>query len=208
MGARQIILFCLGIVACVAVAWGLVTLVKPYRGAGPGGGSAVIATKGADVGGAFTLTDHNGRRVSDADFRGRFMLIFFGYTFCPDVCPLELQTIGRAMEILGAKGKKITPVFITVDPARDTPAHLKDYVTAFHPRLVGLTGSSAEIAAVAKAYKVYYGKSAGTKAGATDYLVDHSAFIYLMGPGGKLTALLRPKTKPEELAREIARFVQ
>jgi protein SCO1/2 len=136
------------------------------------------------------------------------MLIFFGYTFCPDVCPLELQTVGRAMDILGPKGSKITPIFITVDPARDTPAHLKDYVAAFHPRMVGLTGSADDIAAVGKAYKIYYRKPVGTKADAKDYLMDHSAFTYLMGPDGKVTALFRPKTTPEVLAREIARFVK
>ena len=208
MDARRILFFCLGIVACVAVAWGLVTLVKPYRATAPGAGPAVIATKGADIGGSFTLTDHRGKRVSDKDFRGRYMLIFFGYTFCPDVCPLELQTVGRALDILGAKGERITPIFISVDPARDTPALLKDYVAAFHPRMVGLTGSSADIAAAAKAYRIYYRKSAGTKAEAKDYLMDHSAFIYLVGPDGKLVALFRPKTAPEELARELARIVK
>ena len=207
MGARQIILFSLGIVACVAVAWGLVTLVNPNRGAPGGAGSAVINTKGADIGGPFSLIDHTGKRVSDAQYRGRFMLIFFGYTFCPDVCPLELQTVGRAMDILGPKGSKITPLFISVDPERDTPALLKDYVAAFHPRMVGLTGSAAEIAAAAKAFKVYYGRPPGTKAGTQDYLMDHSSFIYLVGPGGTLRALFRPKTSPETLAREIARFI-
>ena len=207
MGARQILLFWLGIVACVAIAWGLVTLVKPYRPAVPGGGSAVIATKGADIGGPFTLTDHNGKRVGDADFRGRYMMVYFGYTSCTDVCPVDLQTIGRAMDILGAKGRNVTPVFITVDPARDTPARLKDYVAAFHPRLVGLTGSAAEIATAAKAYKVYFHKPPGAKTASGGYLMDHTSFFYLMGPDGKLRAAFRPNTKPETLAREIARFI-
>ena len=207
MAARQIILFCAGIVACVAVAWGLVTLVKVKRDAGQGTGSAVIATKGADIGGAFTLTDHTGKRVSDTDFRGRYMLVYFGYTSCPDDCPADLQTIGRAMDTLGARGRKITPVLITVDPERDRPAELKEYVAAFHPRMVGLTGSAAEIAQVAKAYKVYYRKPPGAKTASGGYLTDHTSFIYLMGPGGKLRALFRPKTKPEILAREIARLI-
>ncbi len=207
MSRRRFLLFFLGIAACVAIAWGLVTLLKPNRGAPGGAGSAVIATKGADIGGPFTLTDHNGKRVSDTDFRDRYMLIFFGYTFCPDVCPLELQTVGRAVDILGPKGRKITPLFVTVDPERDTPARLKDYVAAFHPRMVGLTGSPADIAGIAKAYKVYYGKPPGTKSHSHDYLMAHSSFIYLIGPGGTLRALFRTKTSPETLAREISRFI-
>jgi protein SCO1/2 len=136
------------------------------------------------VGGPFTLTDHNGKRVSDADFRGRYLLVAFGYTYCPDLCPAELQVMSAALDRLGPAGDTITPIFVTIDPARDTVEVLKQYMGNFHPRFVGLTGSEEEIAAVAKAYRVYYAKSKDASAG-DDYLMDHSTIIYLMGPDGK-----------------------
>ncbi|MDX1484810.1 MAG: SCO family protein [Alphaproteobacteria bacterium] len=206
MTRRQILIFSLGLVACVAVSWGLVALVKEQRPTQPARGGAVMVTAEADIGGPFSLVDHTGRRVTDADFRGRYMLIYFGYTFCPDVCPSELQTVGRAMDILGAKGKRIVPVFITVDPARDTVPVVKDYVAAFHPRMVGLTGSDEDVAAASKAYKIYARKAPGTKEDDPDYLVDHTSFIYLVGPDGKVAALFRAGTAPEAMATELARI--
>jgi protein SCO1/2 len=206
MGRRQILIFSAGIVACVVVAWALVFLIKDRRATIPSRGPVIMLTEAADIGGPFRLTDHTGKRAADSDFRGRFMLLYFGYTFCPDVCPAELQTMGRAMDRLAAKGDKTVPVFISVDPERDSIAILKDYVAAFHPRMIGLTGSAAEIAAVAKAYKVYYRKAPGAKAGDKDYLMDHTSFIYLVGPDGKVVALFRGGTKPEVLARELIRL--
>lgn len=208
MTRRQILIFCLGILACVAVAWALVSLVSQHRPTRVAKGGAVLITPAAQIGGPFTLTDQTGKRVTDKDFRGRYLLIYFGYTFCPDVCPTELQMIARGMEILGDKGKNVVPVFITVDPDRDTVAVMKDYVAAFSPRMVGLTGSAAETAAVAKAYKVYARKATGTKEGAKDYLVDHSSLLYLVGPDGKVVALFRPGTTSEVLARELARLTK
>jgi protein SCO1/2 len=110
------------------------------------------------VGGPFTLTDHNGKRVTDKDFRGKFMVVFFGFTNCPDVCPTALQVMAAALDKLGANAERVTPVFISIDPEHDKPAQLASYVASFHPRLVGLTGSQAEIDAVAKAYRVYVKK--------------------------------------------------
>ena len=136
------------------------------------------------VGGPFSLTDHLGRQATDASFRGKYMLIFFGFTYCPDVCPSELQVMSAALDELGPVGEKIQPVFITIDPARDTPEAMKLYVSNFHPRLVGLTGSDQDIAAVAKAYRVYYAKAKGAE-NSPDYLMDHSTIVYLMGPDGK-----------------------
>lgn len=138
----------------------------------------------ATVGGPFSLVDHTGRRVTEADFRGRYMLVYFGYTFCPDVCPSGLQVMAAALEQLGTKGEQITPVFISVDPERDTPAQLAQYVPSFHPRLVGLTGTAEEIQSVARAYRVYYKKMKDEKSSA-DYTVDHSSIIYLMNPAGE-----------------------
>ncbi len=206
MDRRQILIFSAGIVACVAVAWALVFLVKDRRATRPAQGPVIMLTGAADIGGPFRLIDHTGKRVTDADFKGRYMLLYFGYTSCPDVCPAELQTMGRAMDRLAAKGDKIIPVFSTVDPERDTAAVLKGYVAAFHPSMVGLTGSAAEIKAAAKAYKVYYRKQPGAKPGDTEILMDHTSFIYLVGPDGKVVALIRGGTRPEVLAKELARL--
>lgn len=145
-------------------------------------GPAVTGT--ALIGGPFSLVDHTGKRVSEKDFAGKYMLIFFGYTFCPDFCPGELQVISAALDRLGPDAERITPVFVTIDPERDTVAVMKDYVSNFHPRMVGLTGTPEEIAAMAKAWRVYYGRPKGEE-GKTDYLMDHSTFTYLMGPDGK-----------------------
>jgi protein SCO1/2 len=206
MDRRQILIFSAGIVACVAVAWALVFAVKDRRPTRPTQGPVIMLTGAADIGGPFRLIDHTGKRVTEADFKGRFMLLFFGYTHCPDVCPAELQTMGRAMDRLAAKGDNIVPVFISVDPERDSPAILKAYVAAFHPSMVGLTGSAAEIKAAAKAYKVHYRKQPGAKPGDTEILMDHTSFIYLVGPDGKVVALIRGGTRPEVLAKELARL--
>lgn len=206
MNRRQIVIFSAGILACVLVAWALVFLVKERRATMPARGPVIMLTAAAEIGGPFRLTDHTGKRVTDADFRGRFMLLYFGYTFCPDVCPADLQTMGRALDILAAKGEVITPVFISVDPERDSPAVLKKYVAAFHPRMVGLTGSAAAIKAAAKAYKVYYRAQLGAKPGDTKILMGHTSFIYLVGPDGKAVAAFRGGTRPEVLAKELARL--
>lgn len=156
----------------------------------------------AAIGGSFALTDHAGRRVTDADYRGRYMLIFFGYTYCPDVCPTELQVMTHALDTMGAAGERIAPVFITVDPERDTVEQMKSYVENFSPRLVGLTGTPEEIAAVAKAYRVYYAKSG--KADAADYLVDHSSIIYLMDTEGRFLKHFTYTTDAKALAESLA----
>jgi cytochrome oxidase Cu insertion factor (SCO1/SenC/PrrC family) len=147
-----------------------------------GGGHLPAGTGVAQVGGPFALTDHNGRRVTEKDFRGKYMLVFFGYTYCPDVCPTELQVMTQAIAAMGAAGEAIQPVFISVDPVRDTPEILKAYVENFGPRLIGLTGSAEDVAAVAKAFRVYYKKVVNGDANA--YLMDHSSIIYLMDPDG------------------------
>jgi protein SCO1/2 len=156
---------------------------------------------GSDVtiGGPFALTDQDGRRVTDKDFAGRFMLIYFGYTFCPDVCPTELNTMALALDKLGTR-VRVVPVFITIDPARDTPEALKAYLASFGPDFVGLTGSDEDIAAVAKAYRVYYKKGEGE---GDTYLMDHTSLLYLVGPDGKLAALFRTGASPDDIAAGI-----
>lgn len=153
------------------------------------------------VGGPFALIDHTGTARTEQDFRGKLLLVYFGFTYCPDVCPADLQNIGLALDQLGAAGDRVQPLFVTLDPARDTPAHLADYVPAFHPRLIGLTGDDAAIRAAADAYKVYYAKV--TNEGSNDYTVDHTAFIYLMGPDGKYLGFFPPGTGAERIAEML-----
>jgi cytochrome oxidase Cu insertion factor (SCO1/SenC/PrrC family) len=158
------------------------------------------------VGGAFTLTDITGKRVTDQDFRGKYMLVFFGYTSCPDICPAGLQLMAGALEKLGAKAQSITPVFISVDPQRDTPEKLAAYVKNFDPRLVGLTGTPEEIAAVAKAYKVYYAK-VPSKERPDDYTMDHTSIIYVMDPKGEFVTHFTPSTSVDELAAKLDKIL-
>ena len=155
------------------------------------------------VGGPFSLVNQDGKQVSEKDFLGKYMLVFFGYTYCPDVCPTELQVMSAALDQLGPEADRIQPVFVSIDPARDTPAVLKAYVANFSPRLVGLTGTPEEVAAIAKAYRVYYAKAAGSGSSATDYLMDHSSIIYLMGPDGHFVTHMAYTTDAAKLAREL-----
>jgi protein SCO1/2 len=154
------------------------------------------------IGGPFSLTDRNGKRVTEKTYAGKYLLVFFGYTYCPDVCPSELQVMSAALDQLGPDAEKIQPLFITIDPARDTPQVMKDYVSNFNPRLVGLTGSEEDIAAVAAKYRVYDGKAPGAKS-ATDYLMDHSAIVYLMRPDGTFLKHFTYGTDPKALAEAI-----
>jgi protein SCO1/2 len=154
-------------------------------------------------GGPFTLTDHTGRRRSDADFGGSWLLVQFGYTGCPDLCPLSLDTLAEALDRLGALGERVQPLLVTVDPAHDTPTVLADFVPAFHPRLLGLTGSEAEIRAVAKAYRVHRRKVIPDPARPDDYLIDHGSFTYLMGPDGAFVTLFPYGTEAERIAAVV-----
>jgi protein SCO1/2 len=153
------------------------------------------------VGGPFALVDHTGKPRTDADFRGKLMLIYFGFTYCPDICPADLLNIGLALEKLGEAAEHVQPLFVTVDPGRDTAEHLKDYVPLFHPRLIGLTGDAAAIHKVAAEYRVYYAR---VSVKGDDYTVDHSAFSYLMGADGKYLGFFPPGTPPDSIAQTIA----
>ena len=165
---------------------------------------------GARIGGPFTLVNQDGRTVTDRDFAGRYRIMYFGYTYCPDVCPVDAAAIGKGLALLDASdpdlAKRIVPIFVSVDPARDTPAVLKSFVANFHSRMVGLTGSAAAIDAVAKEYAVYYKKGELTPGGG--YMVDHARATYLMDPEGKPLALLPQDQSPEAIAAEIKRWVK
>lgn len=173
---------------------------------------------GARIGGPFTLTDQDGNKRSDGEFAGKFRLVYFGYTKCPDICTPDMQQLMAGLKLFEKThptlADKVQPIFITVDPARDTPPLLKQFVSAFHPRLIGLTGSEAEIAAVAKAFAISYGKQPGTSE--TEYPVSHTQMPYLMGPDGKPLALMPADAlqteanegTPEAVAAELAKWVR
>ena len=183
-----------------------------------GAASAEPPLAGARIGGPFTLTDQNGRTVSDTNFAGKYRIVYFGYSFCPDICPVDLQKLMRGLAQFekadAARGAKVTPMFITVDPERDTPAALKPFVSRYHPRLLGLTGTPEQIATVAKEFVVTYNKVPGS---APDrYLMAHSQLAFLMDPDGKPMALLPlddPSTDadegaPDKVAAELAKWVK
>ncbi len=160
-----------------------------------------VATTTAAIGGPFQLTDHTGKTVSDTDYRGKYLLIYFGYTFCPDVCPTELSNIGATLDSLGPLADRVQPLFITIDPERDTTAQLADYAPLFHPRLIGLTGTPEQIREVAREYRVYAKKANDGGGGA--YLMDHSSFIYLMGPDGTFASVFPAGASPDTMAGDI-----
>jgi cytochrome oxidase Cu insertion factor (SCO1/SenC/PrrC family) len=157
--------------------------------------------QGMTLGGPFSLTDHAGRPVTERDFAGRWLLVYFGYTYCPDVCPTELGTVAAALDAMGPAGEGVTPVFITVNPERDTPAALADYVGRFHPRMVGLTGTPEQVAEAARRYRVYFARTRSPNA--TEYLMDHSSLVYLVGPDGRVRTLFRSPTDPETIAATV-----
>ena len=193
----------------------LLTLALPLALALSGCGGAAPAEKslanaplaGASIGGPFTLVDGDGKAVTDADFAGKYRIMYFGYTFCPDVCPVDVQNIGGAMKLLDKSNPKlsarIVPVFVTIDPARDTPKVVKEFTSAFYPRMVGLTGTAAQVDAAAKAYRVPYAKRE-TPSG---YLMDHGRQAYLMGPKGEPLALLPQEESPQAIVAEIERWI-
>jgi protein SCO1/2 len=189
------------VLAAIVALFGVVGfLALPYLLPKPDGQTAVSGV--VSIGGPFALTDQDGKTVTDKDFTGKLMLVYFGFTNCPDICPTGLQTIAQAMDLLGADGAKVQPILITVDPERDTPPVMKEYVQAFHERLIGLTGTPEQIAAVAKAYRVYYQKVV-LKDSSLGYSVDHSGFIYLMDAKGQYLAHFRHDATPEDMAKRI-----
>lgn len=186
-------------------------LAAALAGCGAGGadpGEPPLA--GAAIGGPFTLTDQSGARVSSADFEGEYRIVYFGFTYCPDVCPVDLQAIGAALrrfeEADPERAARVRPIFITTDPARDTADVLARFVPAFHPRLVGLTGSEAAIAEVARAHGVYFARRDG--ASADSYLIDHSRVAYLMGPGGEPIEILPHDEGPDAIAARLDHWVR
>lgn len=191
-------------------------LVAGLSACNPSGSTDIAAQSseppltGAKIGGSFNLTNQDGGKTADSDFNGQYRLMYFGYTFCPDVCPVDLQRLMQGLQLAEkadpALAKKIQPIFITIDPERDQPEQIKQYVAAFHPRLIGLTGTAEEIADVAKKYLILYEKRQDE--GSSEYLMDHSRQAYLFGPKGEPIALLPYDGTPQEIADEIKRWAQ
>jgi protein SCO1/2 len=169
---------------------------------------ARVQTAGeALIGGPFALTDHTGRRVADADFRGRIMLVLFGSSASADTTPSALQVLGAALDKLGPRADRFVPLLVTVDPERDRPARLKAYVQAFHPRLVGLTGTPDEIEAVLKAYRIPVVRDEQEPASSAGRRIDQAALIYVMGADGRYLTHLNPAAGADAIAANLARIL-
>jgi protein SCO1/2 len=169
-----------------------------------GGLGQTVETGTATIGGPFTLTDQDGKTRTPADFRGRFLLIYFGYSFCPDVCPTTLAEMGAALDNLGPKKSRVVPLFITIDPERDTPKVLKGYMRSFGSNFAGLTGTMKEIEQVTREYHVYI-KKRPLPGGS--YSMDHSGVIYLMGPDGKFVTYYEDELGPDKIADDLRKRI-
>jgi len=186
------------VVALVAGTFAITHLTAPSMG-----DCSASAVAGATIGGPFELVDKNGQTVTDGDVITQPTLIYFGYTFCPDFCPLDVARNAAAVDILAARGIDVTPVFISIDPARDTPEVVGDYAAAFHPDMVGLTGSAAQVDAASKAYKTFYSKADDDP---EYYLMQHSTFTYLTFPDAGFVEFFRQADSPEKVAEAVACF--
>src|ERR1700724_1856257 len=172
-------------------------LTLAYRDNPRGAAGTMLASA---IGGPFRLTDQNGKTVTDADLKGKWSLVYFGYTHCPDACPTALNDISIALEDLGTKRDAVRPVFITVDPERDTPDALKAYVTSFDAPILALTGTPEQVAQAAKGYRVYYAKHPESGG---EYSMDHSSVIYVMDPQGRFTASFTHESTPEQISERL-----
>lgn len=162
-----------------------------------------VVTK--NFGGSFNLKDHTGKTVTEKDFEGQYRLIYFGFTYCPAICPTELQKISKALKNLGDKGEQIKPIFISVDPERDTVDVMKNYVELFHPNLIGLTGSVKETENIKKHYKIYSAKVKDETM--SDYTVDHSSLIYFMGPDNSLLRIFKVDDTAEDIVKVVNQYL-
>ena len=190
-------------VAAAVLALGIAFLALTFT-AGRNADEEASTSSSAAIGGPFILVDTSGKSVSDQTYRGKWMLIYFGYTFCPDACPTALNNISVALEKLGSEADKIQPLFITVDPKRDTPQVMSGYLKSFDHRIVGLTGSQSQTDGAAKAYRVYV---APQKSDGDDYIVDHSAYFYLMNPQGKFLNVIAGDAPGDQMADKLRKML-
>jgi protein SCO1/2 len=198
---RRLMLSAMAGVLCL-LGGGLTTIWAIRRPAAETAGDATLPP----IGGPFSLTRADGVRVTDATYYGRILLVYFGYTFCPDACPTTLGVIAEALDRLGPKADAVQPLFISVDPARDTPVVLASYVANFSPRIAGLTGTPEQIAAVAKEYGVYYARHdiSDVPGG---YVLDHSSIVYVMDRQGRFVESFDPETTPDEMTRALTTLI-
>ena len=193
MPRRSVLLLILTLCA-VALGFAIVTLVVTKN-------RGFIETQSApSIGGPFTLVDMTGRAVTDQTYRGKWLLIYFGYTSCPDACPTALTDVGVALKDLGSLVDKLQPLFITIDPGRDTVKVIADYLGSFDPRIVGLTGTQAQIDAVSKAYRVYVARES---TGGSNYVVDHGSYFYIMDPDGRFMNVVAGDVSGDEMAKRL-----
>jgi protein SCO1/2 len=199
-GSPRFVLAAAVLAGLVILAAGVFFALLMREGPRGAGGTALASA----IGGPFRLTDQNGKTVTDADLKGKWSLIYFGYTHCPDACPTALNDIAVALDELGTKREAVRPVFITVDPERDTPPALKSYVASFDAPILALTGTPEEVAQTAKAYRVYYAKHPEPGG---DYSMDHSSVIYVMDPEGRFTASFTHESSPEQIAERLKKLL-
>lgn len=206
---QAVIIALIAALAALAVSGFVVWQYVQRQDAVNNGGAGLSFVPQKQVGAPYSLTGSSGERIDSSAFAGDYQLIYFGYTFCPDICPTELLVMGQAVQTVAAAdpdaAARIQPIFITVDPERDTPALMGEYVVNFHDRMIGLTGSPESIAKVAHDFRVYYAKVEGDDP--ENYLMDHSSFLYLVGPDDTLTAMLRTNNDPDAVARELLKLV-
>ena len=182
----------------------LTVVVRARRSSEVALSGKVVSTGTAQIGGPFSLTSADGQAVTDQTYRGKWMVIYFGYTFCPDACPTALSNISFALQRLGSDAEKIQPLFVTVDPERDTRPVMAAYLESFDHRIVGLVGTQAQTDAVAKAYRVYF---ALHKEQGDNYFVDHSAYFYLMAPDGKFVDVIEGAIPGDQIAAKLHRLI-
>ncbi len=204
MRSSLLITFCIGIGLLVGAT--ALLLFPQAFGLNPTPEPQIKTSGKALIGGPFSLIDQDGKRVSEKTYAGKFMLVFFGYTSCPAVCPAQLQVMSLGLDALGEQAKRIQPIFITIDPARDTVAAMARFVSGFSDRLVGLTGTADEIKAVGKNYRIFYSKVKNSNS-AKNYLMEHTTIIYLMNERGEYVRHFSYGVKPDELAAELKKYL-
>ena len=201
--SKKLWMWIAGIVVAAIVLFGAAyfvgTLLRPYSYHG-------MVMQSTEPPGDFTLIDHNGHRMHLSDYEGKWVILYYGYTFCPDVCPTTMMQLGRMMPLLGKKAKDVQVFMITVDPERDTPERLKEYVTYFHPDFIGLTGTPEEIADAAAPFGIYYKKK--EVEGASDYLMDHTASVTVLDPEGRVRLIWPYGTTAEEMAEDLLHLMK
>jgi len=198
------------IIAATMVFGMLIVLALYFPGIRPEPLRSRVVTGEVEIGGAFNLIDQRGNAATEAALKGKYALVFFGFTHCPDVCPLTLQTVSQALEIAGPLGDNVVPVFITVDPDRDTPEIVGQYLANFHPRFLGLTGSADAVKGAADSYRVFFRKAvdkAKSEGDQADYMMEHSGYVYFMGRDGRYIDHFGPRDTAEQMAARIRREI-